>query len=102
LELGGAHVGFVVGEFVGQPLVAGGEAFGGGRAGGAAGAVALFGQGARLPVGDEFFEALDGAADVAVDADEVGGFGAIFVRNLGDDGIEAGEDGSEEGGETAH
>jgi hypothetical protein len=102
LELGGTHVGFVVGEFGGQPVAGGGEALGGGRAGLLVGAVALFGQRAGLPVGDEFFESLDGAADVAVDADEVGGFGAVFVRNLGDDGVEAGEDGSEEGGEWVH
>ena len=67
------------------------------RAGGA-----RCGEGVVAPVGEEIFEALDGADEVDIDADEEFGVCAVFGRNWGDDGLEAGEDGSEEGGEGAH
>jgi hypothetical protein len=51
-------------------------------------------------VGDEFFEALDGAVEVGVDQDEEGGAGAVFGRECGDDGFEAVEDGPEACGEA--
>ena len=63
---------------------------------------ACFGQSAGAPVGDEFFEALDGAVEVVVDAGEEGVAGAVFGRNDADDDLEAGEDGAEVGGEGCH
>jgi hypothetical protein len=60
------------------------------------------GEGVVAPVGDEFFEAEHGAVEVAVDAEEEFEAVGCFDRNYGDDGLEAGEDGSEGGGDWVH
>ncbi len=53
-------------------------------------------------MGDEFFEALDGAVKVVVDLGEEGIAVGFFARDDADDGLETGEDGSEGGGEGVH
>ena len=63
---------------------------------------ALFGQGVVAPVGDEVFEALDGAGEVEVDADEEGFAGAVIGRDGANDLLEVREDGAEDGGEGCH
>ncbi len=91
LELAGVAAEVVVVDVADEPGVAVGEAGGGLGTGGAAGAgFAGFGQGAGAPVRDEFFEALDGAIEVVVDAGEEEIAGRLFVRNDADDGLEAG------------
>ena len=103
LELAGVATEVVVVDAAEEPGLAGGEAGGGLGAGVAARAgFACFGEGAGAPVGDEFFEALDGAVEVVVDAGEEGVAGGLFGRNDADDDQEAGEDGAEVGGEGVH
>ena len=100
LESRGLAAGFVVVDVAQDPGEAAGEAGRGLGAGGAAGAgFACFREGAGAPVCDEFFEALDGAVEVVVDAREEGEAGAVIGRNDADDDLEAGEDGAEVGGE---
>ncbi len=102
LELAGVAAGVVVVNAADEPGAAAGQALGDLGAGGAAGAVALFWQSVVAPVGDEGFEAADGAVEVVGDADEDWGGGGIFDRKEGDDDLEAGEDGAEGGGDAVH
>ena len=103
LESRGLAAGFVVVDVAQDPGEAAGEAGCGLGAGGAAGAgFAGFGEGAGAPVGDEFFEALDRAVEMVVDAGEEGIAGGLFGRNDADDDQEAGEDGAEVGGDRVH
>ncbi len=102
LELARVAAKIVVVDVADEPGSAGGEAGVGSGSGGAWRALALPGQGAVAPVGDEFFEALDGAVEVEVDAREEGVAVGFFARDDADDGQEAFEDGSEGGGEIGH
>ena len=101
LQLAGMGAGVVVVDAAHEPGVAGGEAWGRAKAARAARAgLARLGDGVVAPVGNELFEALDGAGEVVIDADEE--LGAVSVRNGGDDLLEVRENGPEEGGDRMH
>ena len=102
LQLGGAGAGVVMIKGAGEPGLASGEAGGAGRPGRAGGAGAGFGDGVGLPAGEEGFEAGGGSVEVVPDAHEEGGAGAVSRRDGGDDGLEAVNDGAEQGAERCH
>ena len=102
LELEGVAAGVVVVDVADEPGFSPREAGGGEGACRAGTALARLGQGVVAPASDEFFEALDGAAEVVGDADEDFGAGGLSDGKIGDDDLEAAEDGSEEGGDGVH